>query len=74
MAALAPLRALCLDYRRAPKLEGGCEYHSEVPTLPRSACAALCAATALHTLELRVTWSDEAAALCRALPALQHLR
>lgn len=75
---LASLQQLCLDYRRQPITymdDGVCiTCLSDVDSLPPSAVHALAAATALHTLELRLKWSAEAAALCRTLPALRHLR
>ncbi|PRW56217.1 Leucine-rich repeat containing [Chlorella sorokiniana] len=74
-AVLAPLRELWLDHRRPPRPNNdGTLERSEVEQLSRAVQQALAAATALHTLELRVTWSDEAAAQCRALPALRCLR
>lgn len=74
-AALAPLRQLCLDYRRPPMpLDNRYTQLSIVGRLPASAAAALVAATALHTLELRLEWSDAVAALCYGLPALRQLR
>lgn len=70
-AALAPLGTLCLDYRRVVEHRDYAEF--EVDKLPCSAQRALCAATALHSLELLVAWSDEVAQLCRAPPGLQDL-
>ena len=72
---LAPLRQLCLDYRRAPKPhpEGTID-PAVVESPPEAVRNALFAATALHQLELRVAWSDEVAALCCGLPVLRCLR
>lgn len=61
-AVLAPLRALCLDYRQ------------QEDSLPSSTQRALAAATALHSLELRVYWNDQVVQLCCALPGLRSLR
>lgn len=72
-AALAPLRALCLDYRQQPEYPNHPDCDSEVERLPSSTQRALCAATALHSLELCLYWSDEVAQLCLALPGLRHL-
>lgn len=70
-SVLAPLRQLHMDFRRVPGLK--MDVHS-VGWLPTSAAQALSAATALHTLEVRVMWSYDVAALCRALPALRQLK
>lgn len=71
-AALAPLRTLCLDYRR--HIDDYPEFESYVEMLPPSTQRALCAATTLHSLELRVSWGDEVAQLCLALPGLRDLK
>lgn len=72
-AALAPLLELHMDFRRDRVLD---MYGTGavVEKLPASAALALSAARALHTLHLRLCWSDEVAALCHALPALRQLR
>ena len=71
---LAPLQQLCLDYRRPPVTLADRSMEFIVETMPGAAKQALSAATGLHTLELRLTWSDDVAAACHALPALHHLR
>lgn len=70
--ALAPLQHLCLDYRHPPWENR----ESQVGLLPFKSrgLMALAAAAALHTLELRLIWSADVAALCHMLPALHHLR
>lgn len=74
-AELAPLQHLCLDYRREPFYQADgtvqCTLVDQVPPCVRHALAA---ATGLLTLELRLEWSAEVAALCCALPALRSLR
>lgn len=72
-AALLPLRAICLDYRKVEQVQVGV-FVSDVERLPASTQRALSAANGLRSFELRVTWSDEVAQLCRALPALRSLR
>ena len=75
-AALAPrLREVCLDYRTAPvEEEGGYVFASTLSALPWSVLHALAAASALHSLELRLTWDENVAELCCSLPGLQTLR
>lgn len=70
-AALAPFCTLRLDYRRL--VDHGDYFEDMLDTLPASARCALCAATALRSLELRLIWSDEVALLCCALLRLRHL-
>lgn len=73
-AVLAPLLELHLDYRRdcEPDMYG---YGTDavIGEMPASVALALPAATALHTLHLRLVWSDKVATLCHALPTLRQL-
>lgn len=74
-SVLAPLRSICLDYRCPPEVHSSGETQvSKVAALPQSAQHALSAATALHTLELRVVWDGVVSRLCHALPSLRSLR
>lgn len=63
-AALSALRTIGLDYRRRDL---------EIEVLPRGTQRALSAAAGLHSLELRVVWTDEVAQLCIALSGLRQL-
>jgi len=76
LPAVPKLHTLSLDYQRLPDIEGDDSWYddSAAATLPADISAALAPASALHTLELRVHWSDEVSALCRAMPGLRNLR
>ena len=82
-AALGPLTSARLDFRRPSYLSSytafsdgsSCVYCTpHLLLVPPSVPRALRAAGALTSLELRVGWSEEAAQLCQAPPALQDLR
>lgn len=73
---LGTLGHLHLDYRERPvwdELNEGFQW-AKVRQLQHIVASTLAAATRLHSLQLRVSWSDEVAALCSALPAIKNLR
>ena len=73
---LSKLLELRLDGRQREEYneDAGCNEVGEVHAVHGSIASMLAPATRLRSLALRISWDDAAAALCSALPALEHLR